>query len=118
MREIVKPEQLLAGGDARTELTYGPHRVHLRETVNELGHSTVTVHDLATGALTERRGPNAVSVGGAVRREGKVVRRSRVHGGIKRARRKPYEPLAIPGVASPTPPEAGRDPTDDTLEHL
>jgi RHS repeat-associated protein len=60
---LTKPEQGAKGGSGTsTVYGYDPLGLFVRTTVNELGHEVVTTHDVATGALLERRGPNAVSL--------------------------------------------------------
>jgi RHS repeat-associated protein len=57
-----KPQQFHANGP-RNVVTFDPYRVHPASTTNEKGHVVETDHDLGTGALLARRGPNSISCG-------------------------------------------------------
>jgi RHS repeat-associated protein len=66
---VTKPEQAAAGGSGKsTANVYDAHRLYVRKRVDELGHAVVMRHDVATGSLLERRGPNAIEL-----RSGKTV---------------------------------------------
>jgi RHS repeat-associated protein len=63
LRSVTKPEQAAPGGSGqRTTYTYDQQALFVRRTVNELDHVLHTRYDTATGALVERKGPNAVSL--------------------------------------------------------
>ncbi len=56
---ITKPNQAEAGGSGnKATFTYDPHALFIRATTNELGHVITTTHDVATGAMLDRSGPN------------------------------------------------------------
>lgn len=56
--------QSLANGGTNTftEFSYDSHQLFVHETTNELGHQLKTTYDTATGALTQREGPNSVTL--------------------------------------------------------
>ena len=59
-----KPEQGALGGSGRsTNYSYGPHKLLVEETENELGHLIFTTYDVATGTMIERKGPNSKAGG-------------------------------------------------------
>jgi RHS repeat-associated protein len=74
--ELTKPEQAASGGSGKgTVYTYDARALFVDKTVNELGHEVFTKHDVATGSLLERRGPNAVTLpSGETVREGEAWR--------------------------------------------
>ena len=47
------------GSGAKTQYTYGPHKLFVAQTTDELGFDVFTDYDVATGVLISRRGPNA-----------------------------------------------------------
>jgi RHS repeat-associated protein len=58
---LTKPAQAAPGGSGnRTTYDYDPQALFVHTTTDELGHKVFTTHDLATGALLERAGPNSV----------------------------------------------------------
>jgi RHS repeat-associated protein len=60
---VTKPDQAAAGGSGKgTVNTYNAEGLYIQKSVDELGHTVVMRHDVATGSLLERRGPNAVTL--------------------------------------------------------
>ena len=65
---LTQPAQAAPGGSgARTTYGYDPQRLFVQATTDELGHMVSTTHDLATGALLERAGPNSVTLSNGTR---------------------------------------------------
>jgi RHS repeat-associated protein len=61
LRSLTKPEQAAPGGSGKqTTYRYDANALFVRTTTNELGHTVTTTHDVATGAVLERAGPNSV----------------------------------------------------------
>lgn len=61
LTSLTKAAQAAVGGSGkRTTYTYDPYALFARTTTNELGHYVTTIHDVATGALLDRKGPNSV----------------------------------------------------------
>jgi RHS repeat-associated protein len=59
----MQPAQHAPGGSGKpTTYTYDAHKLFAATTINPLGHQVFTAHDIATGALLERRGPNSVTL--------------------------------------------------------
>jgi RHS repeat-associated protein len=61
LRTLTKPQQLITDGN-HTTYTYDANQLFVATTTNELGHVVIDTHDLSTGALVERDGPNSKSV--------------------------------------------------------
>ncbi len=59
---IQRPNQVAAGSNKVTRVTYDAHQLFIERTVNELGHTVIEKHDVATGALLRQEGPNYRSV--------------------------------------------------------
>jgi YD repeat-containing protein len=60
---LTKPEQATTDGSGKgTVNTYDVQGLYVQKRVDELGHAVAMRHDVTTGSLLERRGPNAVTL--------------------------------------------------------